>query len=575
MLSPSAVPCGLNSALWNVSLSDLLLTADHGDNDLRLVGWQVMKGKASAAPMNIPKMMQEVEQEFLENEKSLVDHVDQLFKNFATKLNHELEVIPFPSEQIHSLLEINQLQMKLQRYYEEEALVEIWKGKLAPVLHPNSDLTVANIRAWLQDLNNRDQIRQIKELNLYGFKVLPPEIHTLTALKRFRLYASRLNSLPESFGNLTALRELWLKNNQLSSLPESFGNLTVLRDLTLENNQLSSLPESFCNLTALEKLYLSNNQLSSLSESIGSLTTLETLNLCNNRLSSLPESFGNLAGLLIFSLSNNQLSSLPERFGNLTSLQLLKLDNNRLCSLPGSFGNLTALRWLWLDNNRLCSLPKSFGNLTALSDPKLDGNPLLFVSNKKLLKRRLRPLEFLNHQTHFLSYPFETPLGKLFCALMRNESGMVKDLFQQLPKQIREPVIVNVQEELRTLQDQSDLCMASSPMACSSSFSVQQVEDDLNLFEDLSLLGRVICKELDESFERLNEKEKNAVYLQISKLKNHEEDLEWGREHAFDDMALFIEAYTLVMETSKAFPLKHLIEFSTTLAPEPKKKRTL
>ena len=102
MSSPSPL-CDLNSTLWDqVNLFDSLMIADCGDNDLRLLGWRGMKETVPAAPLNIPKMMEELEQEFLGDGKPLVDNVDLLFKNFATKLSSVLEVIPFQPEQTRS-----------------------------------------------------------------------------------------------------------------------------------------------------------------------------------------------------------------------------------------------------------------------------------------------------------------------------------------------------------------------------------------------------------------------------------------------------------------------------------------
>ncbi|MBS0650168.1 MAG: leucine-rich repeat domain-containing protein [Verrucomicrobia bacterium] len=284
----------------SLTLFNSLLHSDLEDKELRLTGWEDLKQRAPIGPLNIPKMMQEIEQESLNNGKPLVDHVDALFNRLTEKLRPDFEATKLPDEELEvTELHLTALQTRLQKRYEDEALQTIWNVRLRPLFeqqgafqHVAPPNGVEEIRAWLNDPANKERIQQVIRLDLSSLK---------------------LKALPSEIGLFTGLQQLSLSNNQLSSLPESLGNLQALTWIALPHNQLSSLPESLGNLQALTHLYLSNNQLSSLPESLGNLQALTELFLYNNQLSSLPDSFNNLTALNCVFLNHNPLMLVSDK----------------------------------------------------------------------------------------------------------------------------------------------------------------------------------------------------------------------------------------------------------------------
>ena len=140
----------------------------------------------------------------------------------------------------------------------------------------------------------KNQVTQL-DLKESGLTTLPPEIGTLTNLKRLYLNGNKLESLPPEIGNLTNLNRLYLRDNKLESLPPEIGNLTNLTHIYLRSNKLTSLPPEIGNLSKLQGIFASENQLKSLPEEIEKLTKLNTLDLRRNPLPLPPEILENLA----------------------------------------------------------------------------------------------------------------------------------------------------------------------------------------------------------------------------------------------------------------------------------------
>ncbi|MBX3718827.1 MAG: leucine-rich repeat domain-containing protein [Parachlamydiales bacterium] len=539
-----------NYFLNHGNLFNLLLQTNPDDNQLRFMGWENLKQRAPIGPLNIPKMMQALEKQFLKNGNPLVDNVHQLFARFTELLTSEIQLTRLPGEVFQvTEADLITLQTRLQKHYEDQALETIWNQSLVGIFNQQGAFQhvaplneVEQIRAWLNDPANMERIQQVTRLDLsYSrLKALPFEIGLFTGLQQLCLSDNQLSYLPESLGNLQALRWLYLWNNELSYLPESLGNLQALRRLDLDNNRLSYLPESLGNLRALTEFNLSNNQLSYLPESLGNLRALTDLFLYKNQLSYLPESLDNLQALRRLDLSNNQLSSLPVSLGNLQALRRLDLSNNQLSSLPESLGNLQGLTGLYLSNNQLSYLPEFLGNLRALNSVSLDHNPLMLVSDEerdkiKSCRTYLALLELVK------KYTPQSPLATLFHAIIFNKpTETIQQAYAQLSPEMQQRIA-----ELAA-QDPTNPGSAQSTAASSSasSSSSDPSPSQSSLFTDMGLFARSVRKATYGLYDSLSLDQRNLVHYHIWDLAGRPEtdNPQWGEHHASDHVIRFTDA---------------------------------
>ncbi|MBS0652900.1 MAG: leucine-rich repeat domain-containing protein [Verrucomicrobia bacterium] len=482
-----------------------LLQSDLEDKELRLLGWNDLKLKAPIGPLNIPKMMQEIEQESLNNGKPLVDNVNELFERFAAKLAPEFETaqVPAAARQVTEL-QVSALQERLREHYENNALETIWnacllsqfqaQGAFAQEALPSGHQA---IREWLNNPVNQPRIQQITQfgpvgLSLIGLglKVLPPEIGLFTGLTALSLSGNQLSYLPDSFGNLQALEELNLSDNQLSFLPDSFGNLQALKFLDLSENQLSFLPDSFGSLKVLHELYL----------------------------------------------YQNRLSFLPDSFGSLQALNNLFLESNQLRNLPDSFSNLQALSHLFLNDNQLCLLPEFFGKIWDSCSIALHDNPLMLALDPDFGKLGFTGSILASYLEEVREYIPQSPLAAIFKAIA----------FQQPVEKIQEAyahLSQDMQQQIANLAAQKLTGSAvAEPMAASSSSDPSPGQD--NLFTDIDLLARSVRKAVIDRFESLTPDQTNGVYNHVWDLAGRPEtdDSNWGEHHVFDHALRFTDA---------------------------------
>ncbi len=405
---------------WHVALSE----ATQGPLDLTLL-MQVVSAEICSTPLAAGELLLGKDGALLEatgdgkrlnlatreicvasEDEFPIGRVHELYRRTVEKLQPHFDAHFDPTEnRLITTQHLSMLQQRALKQYENEALETIWNGRLAIQLNlqnnPNLQ-THEQIRAWLNDLNNAQQLQQITTLELNGLnlKALPPEICALTNLQTLNLYNNQLRSLPAEISSLTNLLTLNLNYNLLRSLPPKIGALGNLLTLELDNNQLRSLPAEIGSLGNLQKLYLNKNQLCSLPPEIGALGNLQELLISINRLRSLPTEIGSLGNLRRLDLDNNQLRSLPPEIGTLSSLLKLNLRNNQLRSLPPEIGTLANLQKLFLANNQLSSLPSEIGTLSnlrllGLSDNQLSSLPSeigtlsnlgeLYLSNNQLV----------------------------------------------------------------------------------------------------------------------------------------------------------------------------------------------
>lgn len=270
----------------------------------------------------------------IEKDNFLKDRVDVLFKNLAKEFHVQEKEIP-----------VDPLAFcRLQEMLNDEALQTIWDKSLSKSFRFNGKVpkTPSEIKLWLEDKENLDQINAIECLNFsdFGLKVLPPQISEFSHLQGLYLDRNKLKSLPESIGNLSQLHTLWISDNKISRLPESLSKLSQLREVRLEHNEIRHLPEWF-----------------------GSFPSLFNLELRCNRIRSLPQSLGRLSNLVILDLDYNDLEMIPESLGDLTELKTLFLNNNKIKKIPDSLSNLSNLLTLGLNKNEIEYLPEALRHL--------------------------------------------------------------------------------------------------------------------------------------------------------------------------------------------------------------------
>lgn len=167
-----------------------------------------------------------------------------------------------------------------------------------------SDVAVfENGRAVSLDLTNKDVVKD-------GFKVLPPDI-----------------------GKLAALRILICRNNSISVIPLELINCSQLVKLDMRSNSIVEIPLEFGRLTNLVDLDMRNNKLEALPYTIGSLKQLEFLRLWGNLLGSIQASISLLPALKELYLKDNRLTSLPDEIITMKSLTYIDVDGNKLCDI--------------------------------------------------------------------------------------------------------------------------------------------------------------------------------------------------------------------------------------------------
>jgi len=153
---------------------------------------------------------------------------------------------------------------------------------------------------------------------------------------------SKLKEWMNYEGNIYQLfqeTKLELNNKGIKTLPPEIGSLSNLRRLYLSGNQIETLPPEIGLLSNLQALYLYNNQIETLPPEIGSLSNLEELYLNKNQIKTLPPEIGSLNNLLYLSLLKNQIVTLPPEIGFLSNLRKLWLDKN----VPSNLKNLVRL----------------------------------------------------------------------------------------------------------------------------------------------------------------------------------------------------------------------------------------
>ncbi len=483
-------PVNVSNGVENTLLFNLLLQSDLGDNDFRLFGWNHIKANAPSGLLDIPKIMGEVEQEFLKEGKPLIDNVNQLFENFRKKLAPELQVIQFPEAEFQPTeLRFNEIQNRLQHHYEYQALKSIVE-RLIPMIYQlkMQELMTQVANGEVQpDAAEAILVERMHACTHLLYTTTPPTIATVT---------------PESI-------QAWFKNPDTVQLLQQFAELNIF------NLDLKVLPTEICSMTGLQTLRLHDNQLTSLPEQINSLTNLQTL-----------------------SLSQNKLTSLPEQICDLPALHSLYLSHNQLRSLPENFSSLSALRVLHITHNRLISFPEQLGKMPELAQISLVRNPLMFSFDQELSTAQNSTI-LHNRYQEFLNYPTQSYLGNLCKLIGSNQDPVdIQNAFEELDPALQQKIA-----EFASF-------ILTPTSAASSSSDAAPIHEEL--FADIPLLARAVRGVTLEMFEVLSTEQRISVHRKIWEFAGSPETdnpSNWGEQHAFDNTLRLIDA---LEEFSKA-----------------------
>ena len=443
-----------------------------------------------------------------ERNKILEENVTTLFKSLANKFHRSDENIPVD---LSSYLRLQKM--------EDESLQIIWDKKLSNYFKfkGRSPKTLNEIKLWLADPKNEDQLNKIDNLDLsqLGITVIPYQLTRLSRIQTLFLDDNQIETLPDFLSNFSKLQSLTVNHNSVRCLPESLSKLSQLETLYLDDNQISSFPESFGKLSKLQILSVSFNRLKSLPESFKHLSQLKTIFLDHNKIKSMPEFIGNLTFLELFYLHNNEIEKLPESFGNLPKLQSLHLYNNQIKSLPESFGNLSTLKHLLLDNNQIKMFPESFCLLSQLRTLFVADNPLLFIFDEKQIP--FRTSEIISMLSDFIKYRCSSEFSKFYRIITL---GLHNDLIKK-------------QFDYLKFQDQD---LINEMIANESAL------DLLHARENIPILCQAVKKAVHVKYDRLSAEQKKSIFKKIDETKPQDADAHCIEKHAFDNVLLLIDA---------------------------------
>ncbi|MBX3720095.1 MAG: leucine-rich repeat domain-containing protein [Parachlamydiales bacterium] len=497
-MSISSIPSLQSLALASASLNltpvpeEALLRM----NKIKFNVWRQMKDEV---PASCKELMETVEEKVLPDQ--LESSVDLLFHLFSSQMS--LRYHPVMGHQDAGMiphLQLHELENRYQRFCENQALETLWNDWLLEDFTELGafDLTPPPqghdaIRAWLASANNTAFVQQITYIQLIN---------------------ANLEYLPPEIGLFTNLESLCLDNNMLRMLPESLCNLIALRRISLTSNKLTCLPNAFGNLHSLQEALLHNNQLKSLPASISSLTNLHSLQLAGNHLSTLPPSICNLPALATLNLNNNKLCALPIEIGNLPSLEELHFWNNFLFTLPASILDREGTEFFQCSNNQ--SL--------------IGGNPFIFNMNSSN-RSSFQALKF--RWKHLIQCSPESDLGKLFYAI-----GTQKPL-----------------NEIKKIITSMNPTWQENIINCSNEGIAQEIAliksgDQEALF--IARLSASIQMAVSRTFSDLPPAQKDKIYDEIAAMNGISENCaEWGKEHAFDNILLFVDALEKTLNPSE------------------------
>jgi Leucine-rich repeat (LRR) protein len=239
----------------------------------------------------------------------------------------------------------------------------------------HSDMATCIIKA----LSEKTKITHL-DLSNNSINVIPPEIGTLSHLRRLDLSRNHIATIPSELGNLSHLQMLNLSRNfEIKVIPGEIGNLSELRTLDLRYNKITAIPSEIENLSQLQRLDLTHNNITAISREIGNLLKLRMLNLRNNNITAIAPEIGNLLKLRMLDLRNNNITGIAPEIGSLSELRILYLTHNKIPAIPPEIGHLSQLRMLDLRNNNITGIPREIGSLSQLRRLDLMDNKITAI----------------------------------------------------------------------------------------------------------------------------------------------------------------------------------------------------
>ena len=145
------------------------------------------------------------------------------------------------------------------------------------------DLTGVPCDVMCDDFFESKSLQDISKLG--GKLKLNKSFCSLINLKKLKLGAVHITSLPKDFGKLGHLEELLLNDTSIKKLPTSFSNLTSLKKLAVYN-KLINIDVDFP--ASLQEIDFRGNKLSELPKSLFSLPKLQHLDISDNPFTELP-----------------------------------------------------------------------------------------------------------------------------------------------------------------------------------------------------------------------------------------------------------------------------------------------
>ena len=314
------------------------------------------------------------------------------------------------------------------------------------------------------------------------------------------------------------LQTLNLQSNQLTHF-EIPKECVGLQTLNLQSNQLThfEIPKE---CVGLETLYLQSNQLTHFEipkECVG----LETLYLRSNQLThfEIPKE---CVGLRWLDLENNQLThfDIPKEC---VGLKTLDLRSNQLThfEIPKE---CVGLKWLSLGNNQLVN-----GH----------GNILMFISDSILEKfQDGKDIIIFNEQK---KYPCQTPLAKLYQAIMKKESSTgLKEVFLSLDPKDRKLI-------LDIIENKTNSSLHSQPAVRLSGMQPLSLIQTQKAFANPDHFYLAVQQSILKKLSSLTTEQKNKVYHKIYELAGSPatEDKRWGETHVMDNIPRLADAIAI------------------------------
>jgi hypothetical protein len=252
--------------------------------------------------------------------------------------------------------------------------------------------------------------------------------------------------------------------------------------------------------------------------------------------------------------SGLKLKIIPEFLFKFPNLKYLDLNNNHISSLPTSILKSPKKIEVLLIENSITVIPSSFfcnNEVASFNEfPKiyLYKNPLLIVHNKD------KDIDYLNNFISFSSSE-KSPHAEKYAQFKNYTCTSQLSLLCQLIA-LEHKVDDDIKSVFAKLKDEDQkLIFKALP-------NLTFIGPDLNdtqlewakehIFDNMHTFSFCVHEAINQKFEKLSKEEKNKVYERISLKVKGNTDLEWGELHAFDNILLLLDVIDEVEENSSS-----------------------